>query len=122
LNTAVPFSAVVLGAEGCGCAHTVQVLMQAFVNTSSTLHTAHSSSSSSSAAAAAAAAVPDVSSIKGKASVLVLHYGGHGGGTGVSHYSAHLFLLTCVVYCKHVHLRYYSLSALLYHQREYCSS
>eukprot|EP00953_Heterococcus_sp_UTEX-ZZ885_P018421 10291-Heterococcus_DN1.PRE.1 len=82
LNTAVPFSAVVLGAEGSGCAHTVQVLMQAFVNTSSTLHTAHSSSSSSSAAAAAA--VQDVSSIKGKASVLVLHYGGTGGGSGVS--------------------------------------
>jgi hypothetical protein len=82
LNTAVPFSAVVLGAEGSGCAHTVQVLIQAFVNTSSTLHTANSSSSGSTAAA-----VQDVSSIKGKASVLVLHYGGHVGGTGVSPYA-----------------------------------
>jgi hypothetical protein len=86
LNTAVPFSAVVLGAEGSGCAHTVQALMQAFVNTSSDMHTANSSSSST-AAAAAAAAVPDVSSIKGKASVLVLHYEGQGGGTGVSPYA-----------------------------------
>jgi hypothetical protein len=82
LNTAVPFSAVVLGAEGSGCSRTVRVLIEAHVNTSSNLHTASSSST-----AAAAAAVPDVSSIKGKASVLALHYKGQGGGTGMSPYA-----------------------------------